>query len=123
MYGIRTWRREALAKLCADPISICPISICDERKIVADALLQRMNEAVAPISVRRSFEEILVVNVNFVAVRHVRECHCTVAKHVRSDRAVGRGVWHTRPIVEASPHIRAGGRLRPTSRSATSMTS
>ena len=81
-YGIRTWRREALAKLCADPISIC-----HERKMVADALLQRMNEAVAPTSVRITFEEMPVINLNFDGARHRLDCHCTAAKHVRSDRA------------------------------------
>ena len=70
MYGIRTWEREALAKLCADPNSIC-----DERKMVADALPQRMNEAVAPTSVRRTLDEIPVINLNFDRVRHRLDCH------------------------------------------------
>ncbi len=92
------------------------------RKMVADALLQRMNEAVAPTSFRITFDEIPVINLNFDGVRHRLDCHCTAAKHVRSDRAVGRGVCHTRPTVEASPHIRTGVRRRPTSKAATSMT-
>ncbi len=83
MYGIRTWRREALAKLCADPISIC-----DETNMFVDAKLQRMNEAVAPISVRRSFEEIPVINVNSDLARHFRACHCTVASDLMEG---GRG--------------------------------
>ncbi len=117
MYGFRSWRREALAKLFADPISIC-----DERKTLADALLQRMNEAVAPTSVRKTFDEIPVINLDCDGVRHRLDSHCTAAKHVRSDRAVGRGVCQPRPTLEASPLIRTGVRRRPTSTAATSMT-